>query len=85
MVLRGQLVTCEPGQLRMRLRAGVVRVDTGPWPGSLALETGSTIEVVAAKHQEEGCQRFLAREYRHAGGTAILRDPTGVLRSLTRP
>jgi hypothetical protein len=76
-ILRGQVVVREKEIILLRLKVGTVRVDTGSWAGSVLLEPGSDIEVVAAKRQENGRQRFLAREIRHAGGTVVIRDANG--------
>jgi hypothetical protein len=77
-LLRGQVVGREKGTLLLRLKAGTVRVDTGSWVGSELVQLGTDIEVVAAKRQEDGHQRFIARELRQAGGTVVLRDAQGV-------
>lgn len=77
-ILRGQVVAREKDILVLRLKAGTVRVDTGSWVGSELAQPGTDIEVVAAKRQEDGRQRFIAREIRHAGGSVVLRDAQGV-------
>lgn len=77
-VLRGQVVAQERDVILLRLSAGTVRVDTGAWGGSDVLQPGTAIEVVAAKRQEDGRQRLIAREIRHAGGLAVIRDAEGV-------
>jgi hypothetical protein len=77
-ILRGQVVAREKEIILLRLKVGTVRVDTGSWAGSALLEPGTDIEVVAAKRQEDGRQRFLAREIHHAGGSMVLRDAQGV-------
>lgn len=77
-ILRGQVVAHEKGIIRLRLSPGVVRVDTGAWNGSDLLQPGTAIEVVAAKRQEDGRQRHIAREIRHAGGVVVIRDAQGV-------
>ena len=77
-VLRGQVVAREKDIILLRLRVGTVRVDTGAWAGSALLQPGTDIEVVAAKRQEDGRQRFMAREIRHAGGSVVIRDAEGV-------
>jgi hypothetical protein len=74
----GQVVAREKEIILLRLKVGTVRVDTGSWAGSALLEPGTDIEVVAAKRQEDGRQRFLAREIHHAGGSMVLRDAQGV-------
>jgi hypothetical protein len=77
-LLQGQVVTREKGTIVLRLAAGTVRVDTGSWAGSDLLQPGTPIEVLAAKRQEDGHQRFMAREIRYAGGSVMLRDAQGV-------
>jgi len=77
-ILRGQVVAREKDIILLRLKVGTVRVDTGSWAGSALLEPGTDIEVVAAKRQENGRQRFLAREIHHAGGSVVIRDTQGV-------
>jgi len=77
-LLQGQVVTREPGIIVLRLTAGTVRVDTGSWAGSELLRPGTRIEVVASRRQEDGHQRFVAREIRYSGGAAVLRDAQGV-------
>ena len=73
-LLQGQVVTREPGIIV----AGTVRVDTGAWAGSELLRPGTRIEVVASRRQEDGHQRFVAREIRYSGGAVVLRDAQGV-------
>ncbi len=76
-ILRGQVVAREKDIILLRLKIGTVRVDTGSWTGSALLQPGTDIEVVAAKRQENGRQRFLAREIRYPGGSVVLRDTQG--------
>jgi hypothetical protein len=77
-VLQGQVVAREKDIIVLRLAAGTVRVDTGSWVGSDLLQPGTRIEVLAAKRQEDGHQRFMAREIHYAGGSVMLRDAQGV-------
>jgi hypothetical protein len=77
-ILQGQVVAREKDIIMLRLTAGTVRVDTGSWAGSDLLRPGTRIEVVAAKRQEDGHQRFIAREIRYAGGSVVIRDAQGV-------
>ena len=77
-VLQGQVVVQEKDIIVLRLEAGTVRVDTGSWAGSDLLRPGTRIEVLAAKRQDDGHQRFVAREIRYVGGSVMLRDAQGV-------
>ena len=77
-ILQGQVVAREKDLIVLRLTAGTVRVDTGSWAGSDLLRPGTRIEVLAAKRQEDGQQRFIAREIHYAGGSVVLRDAQGV-------
>jgi hypothetical protein len=77
-LLQGQVIAQDKGTIMLRLAAGTVRVDTGSWAGSDLLRPGTRVEVVAAKRQEDGHQRFMAREIRYAGGSLVLRDAQGV-------
>jgi hypothetical protein len=72
------VIAQDKGTIMLRLAAGTVRVDTGSWAGSDLLRPGTRVEVVAAKRQEDGHQRFMAREIRYAGGSLVLRDAQGV-------
>jgi len=76
--LQGLVAGWDGGVILLRIPAGTVRVDTGNWTGAEALPAGSAVEILAAKRQEGGRQRFLAREIRHAGGVLAVRDPQGV-------
>lgn len=76
--LHGEVTFAGEGLLKVRLACGVVRVEVGrsiAWDGSLV---GQTVDVLAARRQDDQGQRFLARELRTAGGTWILRDRRGV-------
>lgn len=77
-LLRGVAGGWEGGQLLLRLNAGTVRVDTGSWDGREALAVGAPVEVLASKVQQDGRQRFLARQIRHARGLSVVRDAWGV-------
>ena len=77
-LLRGQVVVCEKNVILLRLSVGIVRVDTGAWGGAGLLQPETAVEVVAAKWQEDGHQRFIAREIRHAGKLVVIRDTQGV-------
>lgn len=77
-LLRGQVVAREKDILVLRLAAGTVRVDIGTWAGAGLLLPGTPVEILAAKRQEDGHQRFMAREIRYAGGAMVLRDAQGV-------
>jgi hypothetical protein len=75
--LQGQVVAREKDILLVRLRFGTVRVVTGTSGVAELLQPGTAVEVVAAKLQVDGGQRFLAREIRYAGGTLVIRDANG--------
>ena len=77
-VLQGQVVSREKDIIVLRLAAGTVRVDTGSWADSDLLRPGTRVEILAAKRQEDGHQRFMAREIRYTGGSVVLRDAQGV-------
>ena len=77
-LLRGLVGGWDGDQLLLRLSAGMVRVDTGSWNTREALAVGSSVEVLASKIQQDGRQRFLAREIRHAQGLNVIRDAQGV-------
>ena len=77
-LLRGRVIGREAGLILLRLPAGTVRVDAGAWGGAETLEAGSSVEVLASKRQEDGRQRFLAREIRHREGFVVIRDARGV-------
>lgn len=77
-LLRGRVIGREAGLILLRLPAGTVRVDAGAWGGAETLAAGSSVEVLASKRQEDGRQRFLAREIRHAEGLVAIRDAQGV-------
>lgn len=83
--LRGLVAGWEGGMILLRIPAGTVRVDAGNWIGAEAIPAGTAVEILAAKRQEEGRQRFLAREIRHAGGILAVRDPQGVPLPATVP
>lgn len=76
--LQGLVAGWDGGMILLRLPVGTVRVDTGKWTGAEAIPAGSVVEILAAKRQEGGRQRFLAREIRHAGGVLAVRDLQGV-------
>jgi hypothetical protein len=78
MVLRGRVIGRENGLILLRIPAGIVRVDAGAWDEAAAREAGVTLEILASKRQENGRQRFLAREIRHPGGRVVIRDALGV-------
>jgi hypothetical protein len=71
----------ENGLLLLRLAAGTVRVDAGAWDDPAAREAESMVEILASKRQEDGRQRFLAREILLAGHRVVIRDAGGVLMS----
>lgn len=75
--VRGVVEGWEGRSLRIRLAAGVLRVDTGAWNTSGLFEAGTPLEVLASRSMADGRQRFLAREIRHAGGVLRLRDASG--------
>ena len=62
----------------LQLRAGLVRIDAGSSLAASQLTPGTQMQVVAAKLQEDGRQRLLAREIRTAEATLVLRDALGV-------
>lgn len=76
--LRGVVEGWEGGTIRLRLRAGLLRVDTGARDTSGLFEAGAAVEILASRRTVEGHQRFLAREIQHAGGILRLRDALGV-------
>ncbi len=76
--LRGQVVGREGAMILLKIAAGTVRIDAGVSAAVAAIPVGSVIEVVAAKRQENGRQRLLAREIRHWSGALVLRDRDGV-------
>jgi hypothetical protein len=76
--LHGVVEGWEGGAIRLRLTAGVLRVDTGTLDTSALLEAGTAIKVLASRHMVDGRQKFLAREIQHAGGVLTLRDALGV-------
>lgn len=77
-LLRGRVVAREKDILVLRLEAGTVRVDIGTWAGAGLLQPGTPVEILAAKRQQDGHQRFMAREIRYSGGSMVLRDAQGV-------
>lgn len=77
-LLRGRVIGREAGLILLRLPAGTVRVDAGAWGGAATLEAGSSVEILASRRQEDGRQRFLAREIRHSEGLVVIRDAEGV-------
>lgn len=76
--LRGVVEEWEDGTIRLRLRAGLLRVDTGAQDTSGLFEAGAAVEILASRRMVEGRQRFLAREIQHAGCILRLRDALGV-------
>ena len=68
----------DQGLFLVRIAAGVVRVDAGAWAGPEPRDAEISLEILAARHQENGRQTFLAREIRTASGTVLLRDAQGV-------
>jgi hypothetical protein len=76
--LRGAIVGREGRLLLLQLRAGLVRIDAGSSVAAANLAPGTLVQVVAAKLQEDGHQRLLAREIRTAETTLVLRDALGV-------
>ncbi|HJV37894.1 MAG TPA: hypothetical protein VJ528_03565 [Geothrix sp.] len=75
--IQGVVEGWEGRSIRIRLAAGVLRVDTGAWNTSGLFEAGTPLEVLASRSVVEGRQRFLAREIRHAGGVLMIRDAFG--------
>lgn len=75
--LRGVIEGWEGRSIRIRLAAGVLRVDTGAWNTSGLFDAGTSLEILASRSVVEGRQRFLAREIRHAGGVLRIRDAFG--------
>ena len=76
--LRGVIVGREGRLLLLQLRVGLVRIDAGSSIAASHLSSGTQVQVVAAKLQEEGRQRLLVREIRTAEATLVLRDALGV-------
>ena len=78
LLLRGRVIGRDQGLFLVRIAAGVVRVDAGAWAGPEPRDAEISLEILAARHQENGRQTFLAREIRTASGTVLLRDAQGV-------
>lgn len=78
-LLRGRIIGRENGLILLRMAAGTVHVDAGAWGEPGWPDTASTIEILASRRQEDGHQRFLAREIRQAGSSVMIRDARGVL------
>ena len=78
LTLQGRLVGREGRLLLLEFRTGLVRVDPGPSAEAQALLPGSLVAVVAARLQEDGRQRLLARQLRVGDRTQVLRDALGV-------
>lgn len=77
-LLHGLVVGWEQGLLLLRIPAGTVRVEVGPWAEAI-IEKGLTeVQLLAAKRQDEGGQRLVARELRYGGGLVAIRDANGV-------
>jgi hypothetical protein len=79
-LLQGHLVGRENGLLLLRLKAGIVRVDVGPWEEAVLREAGASVFILASKRQEAGHQRFVARQIHLPSGSVVLRDALGVPR-----
>ena len=77
-ILRGHVIGRENGLILLRMAAGIVHVDAGAWDGSGPPDPASTVEILASRRQEDGRQRFIAREIRHATGCLVIRDAQGV-------
>jgi hypothetical protein len=78
LTLRGTVLEAREGMLKVRLPVGHVRVQVGSVLTSGAVDVGQVIEVIASRWQDEGGQRFIAREVHTAEHTFILRDARGV-------
>ena len=78
LLLRGRVIGRDQGLFLVRIAAGVVRVNAGAWPGPEPRDAKASLEILAARRQENGRQIFLAREIRTASGTVVLRDTQGV-------
>ena len=76
--VRGRVIGRDQGLFLVRIAAGVVRVNAGAWPGPEPRDAKASLEILAARRQENGRQIFLAREIRTASGTVVLRDTQGV-------
>lgn len=75
---RGVVEGWEGRSIKVRLAAGLLRVNTGERDTSGLFEAGTTIEVLASRRVVDGHQQFLAREIQHAGRVLRLRDALGV-------
>ena len=73
--IQGRILGREGRLLLLEIKGGRVRVDPGRSEEILALAPGTDVLVVAAKVQEEGHQRLLARLIRIEGRTLVLRVP----------
>ncbi len=78
LLLRGRVIGRDQGLFLVRITAGVVRVNAGAWHGPEPRDAEASLEIIAARHQENGRQTFLAREIRTASGTVVLRDTQGM-------
>jgi len=78
LTLRGTVLEARAGILKVRLPMGLVRVQVGAPLTNGVVGVGQVIEVIASRWQDEGGQRFIAREVHTAAGTFILRDARGV-------
>jgi hypothetical protein len=76
-LLHGLVIGREQGMLLLRIAAGIVRVEVGSWEDAVVKKAPAEVVVLAAKRQEEGRQRLVAREIRFPGGCVTLRDANG--------
>ena len=78
LVLQGRVEAIEFGVMRLRLPAGLVKVELGAQAVSGLLPLGSQVAVVASLRILEGRQHLVARELSWQGQSWTLRDAQGV-------
>ncbi len=79
--LQGQVESMEAGVLRLRLKAGLVRVELGPSERLGGPVAGTPVAVIASLRMVDGRQHLVAREVREVsqgGQRWVFRDERGV-------